>query len=315
LGVITYWLATGDRIDIDQCGTFPAGLSFFQLQEGIMGFKDILVHLDTAPRNAVRLEIAASLAARNAGRLIGLNVYDMPTAEIFIGDPPMYYDTTQVEAILDSMRTARQQTSTKLRTEFDAALARHGVAGEWREVEGDVSHAVVLHGRYADLVVVGQPAPDKGGVIDPALLMGTGGPLLVVPYAGDFRTVGETVLIGWNATAEASRAAHEALPILQAAKKVIVLSINPERGISGNGDHPADDLIGHLAHHGVTAEAKHTFVTDISEGEALLSYASDCGADLLVCGMYGHSRLREFAFGGVTRSLLKAMTLPSLLTH
>ena len=280
-----------------------------------MGFKDILVHLDTSPRNAVRLDIAASLAARGAGRLIGLNVYDMPRAEIFIGDPPMYYDTRQVEAILDSMRAARLEQSTKLRTEFDAALERHAIAGEWREVEGDVSDAIVLHGRYADLVVVGQPSPDKGGVIDPALLMGTGGPLLVVPYAGDYPVVGQTVLVGWNATAESARAVHEAIPILQTAKKVIILSINPQRGITGDGDHPADDLIRHLAHHGVAADARHTFATDISEGEALLSYASDCGADLLVCGMYGHSRLREFAFGGVTRSLLASMTLPSLLTH
>ncbi len=280
-----------------------------------MGFKDILVHLDTTPRNAVRLDIAASLAAANTGRLIGLNVYDMPTADIFIGDPPMYYDTRQVEAILDSMRAARVEQSTKLRAEFDAALERHGIAGEWREVEGEVSAAIVLHGRYADLVVVGQPSPDKGGVIDPALLMGTGGPLLVVPYAGDYPTVGQSVLIGWNATAEAARAVHEALPVLQGAKKVIVLSINPERGITGDGDRPADDLVRHLARHGVTAEAKHTVVSDISEGEALLSFASDCGADLLVCGMYGHSRLREFAFGGVTRSLLAAMTLPTLLTH
>ena len=280
-----------------------------------MGFKDILVYLDTLPRNAVRLDIAAGLAARNAGRLIGLTVYDVPTAEIFIGDPPMYYDTTQVDAILDSMRATRLETSTKLRAEFDAALARHGVAGEWREVKGDVSQAIVLHGRYADLVVVGQPAPDKGGVIDPALLMGTGGPLLVVPYVGDYPNVGQTVLIGWNATAEAARAVHEALPILQTAKKVIVLSINPKRGITGDGDRPADDLLGYLTRHGVTATAKQTMATDISEGQALLSYASDCAADLLVCGMYGHSRVREFAFGGVTRSLLASMTLPSLLTH
>lgn len=280
-----------------------------------MGFKDILVHLNSSPRNAIRLDIAAGLAARSSGRLIGLNVYDLPTAEIFIGDPPMYYDTRQVEAILDSMRATRIEQSTKLRAEFNAAIERHGIQGEWREVEGDVSDAIVLHGRYADLVVVGQPAPDKGSVIDPALLMGTGGPLLVVPYAGDYPTVGQTVLIGWSATAEAARAVHEAMPILQTAKQVIVLSINPQRGITGDGDRPADDLIRHLARHGVVAEARQTVVTEISEGEALLSYASDCGADLLVCGMYGHSRLREMAFGGVTRSLLAAMTLPSLLTH
>ena len=85
--------------------------------------------------------------------------------------------------------------------------------------------------------------------------------------------------------------------------------------ITADGEKPADDLVRHLARHGVKAEGRQITAGGISEGEALLSYASDVGADLLVCGMYGHSRFREMAFGGVTRSLLAAMTLPSFLAH
>jgi nucleotide-binding universal stress UspA family protein len=127
--------------------------------------------------------------------------------------------------------------------------------------------------------------------------------------------VGHDVLVGWNATAEAARALNDALPILRRAHKVTVLSINPRRGIRGDGDVPAADIALHLARHGIAAEAAHTVATDIPEGDALLSYAADIGADLLVCGMYGHSRMREMVFGGVTRSLLTEMTLPVFMAH
>jgi nucleotide-binding universal stress UspA family protein len=96
---------------------------------------------------------------------------------------------------------------------------------------------------------------------------------------------------------------------------VVVLSINPRLGIGGDGDVPAADIALHLARHGIKAEAAHTVATDIAEGDALLSYAADISADLLITGMYGHSRLREFTFGGVTRSLITEMTLPTFMVH
>ena len=145
--------------------------------------------------------------------------------------------------------------------------------------------------------------------------MASGRPLLMVPFAGDFPVLGQDVLVGWNASAEAARAVNDALPILQRARKVTVLSVNPRRGIRGDGDVPAADIALHLARHGIRAEAAHTVVTDIGEGDALLSYAADIGADLLVTGMYGHSRLREMVFGGVTRSLLAEMTVPVFMAH
>ena len=123
------------------------------------------------------------------------------------------------------------------------------------------------------------------------------------------------MLVGWNATAEAARALNDALPILQLARKVTVLSINPRRGIRGDGDVPAVDIALHLARHAIHAEAAHTVAKDIPEGDALLSYAADIGADLLVCGMSGHSRMREMVFGGVTRSLLTEMTIPVFMAH
>ena len=96
---------------------------------------------------------------------------------------------------------------------------------------------------------------------------------------------------------------------------VTVLAVNPRRGIEGHGEVPAADIALHLARHGVKAEAAHTVANDISEGDAILSYAADLGADLIVSGGYGHSRAREMVFGGVTRTLLQEMTVPMLLSH
>ena len=105
------------------------------------------------------------------------------------------------------------------------------------------------------------------------------------------------------------------MPILRMAQKVTVLAINPRRGIRGHGDVPAADIALHLARHGVKAEAAHTIATDIRDGEALLSYASDISADLIVAGGYGHSRARELVFGGVTQTLMREMTVPIFLSH
>jgi nucleotide-binding universal stress UspA family protein len=147
------------------------------------------------------------------------------------------------------------------------------------------------------------------------VLLASGRPLLAVPYAGQFERVGDRVLVAWNASREATRAVNDALPLLRGATIVTVLAVNPKHGIEGHGDVPAADIVLHLARHGVKAEAAHTIANDISEGDALLSYAADLGADLIVAGGYGHSRARETVFGGVTRTLLEEMTVPMLLSH
>ena len=135
--------------------------------------------------------------------------------------------------------------------------------------------------------------------------MTSGRPVLAVPYAGNFPAVGERVLIAWNASREAARAVNDALPLLAQAQNVTVLAVNSRSGIGGHGDVPAADIALHLARHGVKAEAAPTSSGDISDSQALLSYAADISADLIVAGAYGHSRVREIVFGGVTGSVAK----------
>lgn len=173
--------------------------------------------------------------------------------------------------------------------------------------------------RYTDLAVLGQHNPDDGsdtnrGLID-RLVLSAGRPCLVIPYIGAHETIGQRVLVAWNARREAVRAVNDALPILQQAASVVVLAANPPAGDAGEGDIPSADICHHLARHGVQAEARSAISTDIDVGNLLLSSASDLGADLIVMGAYGHSRLRETVLGGVTRHLLHHMTVPVFISH
>jgi nucleotide-binding universal stress UspA family protein len=285
-----------------------------------MPLRDILVYLDASPRLAARLDVAVGLATLHGAHLTGLAVIDLPPPDMFYGFPAAFLDLQRSEDIVERMRTRAETEADRVERTFRERLRRDGLEGEWRLAEGRTEEILALHGRYADLIVLGQSdprsvGPGEGGDLSTAAVMASGRPLLVVPFAGAFPTLGQEVLVGWNGSREAARALNEALPILERARKVTVLSINPRLGIRGDGDVPAADIALHLARHGIHAEAAHTVTNDLGEGDALLSYAADIGADLLVTGMYGHSRMREVVFGGVTRSLLREMTIPVFMAH
>ena len=168
---------------------------------------------------------------------------------------------------------------------------------------GDPVDAVTTSAHYADITIVGQTDPDDGrsasGLADAVVLHG-GGPVLVWPYAGACHAAAATVMLAWNGSREATRALADALPLLQQARKVIVFGVDRD-----DGRHiPGADVSTHLAHHGVRAEARHTKTSfGIHIGDVLLSEIGDCGIGLLVMGGYGHHRLRERLFGGVTRDI------------
>jgi len=285
-----------------------------------MTVKDILVHLDASPRSGAVLALAAELAVRHAAHLTAVHVVELPTPAMFYGDPSGFIDPRLIDDLMTTLREQGKKEAARLEQIFRERVSRDGVEGEWRLAEGFTAETVALHARYADLAVVGQRNPDDKslasvGDIAATTLLSSGRPLLVLPYVGDFPAAGRKVLVGWKSTRDASRAVNDALPLLQQADQVTVLSINPEGGIGGDGDVPAADIALHLARHGVKASAAHTVAKDISEGDALLDYAEDIGADLIVAGGYGHSRARELLFGGVTRTLLTTMTVPVFLSH
>ena len=276
-----------------------------------MPLKSILVHAAPNERLNSVLDVACTIAKTHEAHLIGLHVSSDPAAPLQSLPGPVPNE------LMTSIESRIEMERDRARTAFDAAAAKHGVRGEWRTGSGDLANLIGTHTRYADLAVMGQAAgddePDDPELPTVVATM-TGRPVLIVPRAGSFGEAGKRVLVCWNASREATRAITDALPILQLADHVTVLAVNPNDG-SGHGAVPGADISHYLARHGVRAEANRTYADDIDVADAILSRASDLGCDLIVMGAYGHSRVREWIFGGVTRSIMRTMTRPVLISH
>jgi nucleotide-binding universal stress UspA family protein len=283
-----------------------------------MAYKEILVHLDNSSRGDVRLDFAVELAGRHESYLTGLYPVEIPSPSLYMGDASIF-DLGLADEIMSRARQRAIELAAAVEQRFREMLRQRGMSGEWRRLEAPPAEVVAEHGRCADLVIVGQTDPDHpkhsfGTQIPVAAILQSGRPVLVIPYVGTVKTVGKKVLVGWKSGRESARAVHDALPLLAGASDVTVLAIDPDSDVDGINE-PAAAITRHLVRHGVPATAKHTVFGDIPEGDVLLNYASEHGADLIVVGGYGHSRASEFMLGGVTRTLLTEMTVPVLFSH
>ena len=279
-----------------------------------MSYKTIAVHLEAGPRCAVRVALAAQLAGRYGSRLVGIAPTGLP--DVIVAMNSAVPDA--IERIALSAADLRANAdAAALAFEQQCRLA--GVASFEAEVVVDEAvDAVVRRGRCSDLIVVGQTdvtAPIEGLAFDfpQQVLLHAGPPVLVVPYIGAFASLGERVLLGWKDTREAARALRDALPLLRDARRVSLVEIGAVRTEATN-DESLETASAWLDSHAVAFDA-HREIELAGVGDQLLSRASDLGADLIVCGGYGHSRMREWVLGGVTRHLLGHMTVPTLLSH
>jgi len=281
-----------------------------------MSYKDLLVVLDSEATARERLDLAAALAERFAAHLVGL--YPLPTPQVprHLG----YYDPALLDPFLAELRERASSAAVKMRETFEHVTGLRRLSAEWREITEGPDADPVLHARYADLAILGQLDPDRVETesIQPRpeqVALASGRPVLIVPYAGRFDNVGRRIVIAWSSTREAARAVSDAMPFLESADLVNVLTIDPREGPDGHGELPGADIAVHLARHGVKAQIERTVSAGLPVGEVLLSRIADLGADLLVMGAYGHSRVRELLLGGATRSVLRSMTLPVLMSH
>ena len=277
-----------------------------------MSYKTILVHVDNGKYAAARIEVAMGLAERFEAHLAGL--YTQNSVRL-----PSYALAEGGEVLIDALRRNEQERHDKAAAAFDAQVRRWGLARtEWRTSNLEAGAAISLHARYADLVVIGQSAPDDlndyGRDLPGRVLLHCGRPVLLIPYAYEKRPIGERVLVAWNASREATRAITESLAFLKMAKEVSVAAFNPHSG-DGHGAQPGADIAAWLSRHGVRVNVAQQSVPDLDVGNQLLSRAADVSADLIVMGAYGHSRLQEMVLGGVTRTLLESMTVPVLMAH
>jgi nucleotide-binding universal stress UspA family protein len=187
--------------------------------------------------------------------------------------------------------------------------------------EGDTVPAMSRRSHATDLVILGQPDPDRNdhsgrrAALEEVLLR-IPAPALLVPYANAVQTIGTRVMIAWDGSREATRAISDALPLLQRARQVeIVRWAAPRaRDEGARAVSRLDAIPGWLKLHGVNATVK-TEVTEGSVSDAMLSLAADTGVDLIVMGAYGHPRWTERLLGGATRGLLDAMTVPVFMSR
>jgi len=280
-----------------------------------MTFKTILAHCDGDKSAATRLDIAVGLARRFGSHLVGLNVQPPFQAPVFV-------DTGfAMEPLYAAYEVNVTEDRAAARRAFDLATRDKTLAKEWREDNGPVDDVLALHARYADLTVVGQTNPEPtSGDMTPAGLpetvaLASGRPVLAVPYIGVRKPPGKVVLLCWNASREAARAATEALELLKAADKVIVLAVDARRSNDGHGAEPGADVASWLSRHGVKVTVQRDTAADADIGGTILSRAADFDADLIVMGLYGHSRAREFILGGASRTILASMTVPVFMAH
>jgi nucleotide-binding universal stress UspA family protein len=203
------------------------------------------------------------------------------------------------------------------KAQFEEIVRRHGIRSEWRSLPY-LSSEVGVHAYYADLVVIARPE-SAGQTAGPpglaeSLVLSSGRPIILFPPGSTLARV-HRILVAWNATRESIRAVADALPLLVKAKAVEVLVADHERNRAGHGQEPGADIARHLARHGAQVEVRRLSSGGKDVGRLLLSEAAAFGADLLVMGAYGHSQLREWMFGGVTRTVLYEAGLPVLMSR
>ena len=275
-----------------------------------MTYRTLMVHLEPGHSNAGLLKIAGDLAERFDARVIGIAA---GRAMQFV-----YGDGYIPEELIDRDRGQLEKTIKEAEAEFSKTLRTRVGTLEWRSevMFTPLSEYVAREARSADLVVTGV---GSGGVLDASrlinigdLVMQVGRPVLIVPSAADKLKL-EQVVIAWKDTRETQRAVFDALPLLKTAAHVTVVEISADEDMAAARTH-VEDVVGWLKWHGVVAES-HASPSVGDDASLLNAIAEELGADVIVAGAYGHSRMREWVLGGVTRDLLLHAEHFSLLSH
>jgi nucleotide-binding universal stress UspA family protein len=274
--------------------------------------KDIIVNLSVTKEGSVVGKYAVSVAAALEAHLTGV---------AFIYDPvvPISGAGYIPAEVVETQRDDNESAAEAAIRSFTAATDQAGISAESLMTSASVAGASDQFARMArrfDLAIVGQAQPEISSmeqIIGETTLFESGRPMIMVPYIqkGPFKT--DNVMICWDGSRTAARAVADAIPIIRTSGRVEIVIVASERG--KQDEIEGADIGQHLARHGLKVDVHRISGGDIDVGDALLSHAADSGADLMVMGGYGHSRLREFVLGGVTRSIFESMTLPVLLSH
>ena len=277
-----------------------------------MALKDLMIVADDSDETQATFDYAAALARSHGAHLIVF--YPIPALP-----PAMYmgieYSTDWLASVADNFR----EQAESCRTRLEARARSLDIAMEWRSEEGEPSRVAAEFSRYVDITVMTQQGSGRGRedmrALSEYFILESGRPVIQVPYIGSPAKPPGHIIVGWDGSRTASRALHDAMPLLTAAETVELLSIRLDNHPDDAGDIAAIDISAHLARHGVNVETRLLVGEDIEPADLLLSHVSDSGAELVVMGAYGHSRFRELVLGGMTRRILQSMTVPILMSH
>ena len=296
-----------------------------------MALKDILVGVDPSTAGEGRLKLALNLVRAHKAHITACYIMReehaapspiMPGVPVSPGPGilvapqagPTLGGTVPTPISPASREAERAEQVEEL---FRTELRAHGLGGEWHLLSPGETAVFIDLAKSFDLTILGQLSPEirSTGFRPDEIVIATGRPVLVVPYAGAFDTVGRRALVAWDGTREAARAANDALPLLENAEAVTVMFVGA-RETALEEHHPSiERMVHHLQRHGIAARAEETLHGDLRISDVLLSRAADLAVDLLVAGAYHHSQLREALVGGVSRELLDHMTVPVLMSH
>ena len=280
-----------------------------------MSYKTILLSLADAESAERLIKAAAMVVSRFDAHLIGLHMMPALPGYAPAGlEIPMPISAAEVEA--------QYEQSKAIKEVFEKVVESEGIKGEWRAQHcgaADLGQHITEHALCADLVVMGQTNFDVNRTdqtrVQETVIKGAGCPVLVVPRVGDFKSIGTHALIGWSATRESSRAAHDAMPFLAKEGKATLIWVSDANYYSEHLESTAHAMAQCIDRHGVEATVTRWQNSKIAVGDVLLNEAFERGADMIVTGAYGHSKFYDFVIGATTSKLMEQMTLPILFSN
>jgi nucleotide-binding universal stress UspA family protein len=274
--------------------------------------KDILVNLTGGGSQDFAADYALSLAQVFDAHIAGIGfVYEPVIPGSLMGGIP--------SELIEVQREENTKTAKAAADRFEAAAKQAGLSAEVRILDASVAGAADLLARAArrfDLAVVGQARPQEGAseeLLIEGALFESGRPVVMVPYTQTRPLTLERVLVCWDGSRPATRAIADAMPFLRRAKAIDIVAVSGERG--KGGELVGTNMARHLSRHGLTVTLKRVDATNTDVPSAIRTHAAESGTDFMVMGGYGHSRLREFILGGVTRTILTSTTIPVLMSH
>lgn len=289
---------------------FPSAFSlhgiYLKLQTGsAMSYKEIMVHIDCSQQYLNRLELAIQIAGEQQAHLTGLCV--------------ITHQFYKPELEGERHRLAEAEELFRLKT-ANANLTSQWLCADWQVTGVGMSEIVNYYAHFHDLTIVGQTSRESKSADLPRdlperVVLGSGRPVLVVPFAGSFNSMGSRVIVAWKAGRSSARAVNDALPFLINAKQVCLLEIRVSDSQEQQAVAPKGDIAAYLRSYGINVKEENLFTGNIPVANILMNYAWENGCDMIVMGAYSNSSRGTVNLGAVADQMLDHMTLPVLMSY